>query len=79
MKVTKLTNGYRIRCNDGEFAALKAATTFGARSIPKGELQGRAIGFSRSVRFQQEGGPLATVDEVKKSDDGPQVADEAMD
>lgn len=73
MKVTKLTNGYRIRVTDSEFDALKAAALHGIgvamhdKEIGK-TLSGRARSVLKTERFAHPEGPLGTVDEERREE-----------
>jgi hypothetical protein len=65
MKVTRLSEGYRIHLTATEFEALAAVANLGVLHIEESGLSARARNVLRSERWQGPGGPL-TIDDDRK-------------
>lgn len=71
MKVTILKKGVKISLSDTEFVALRLMTIRGALATDKtvhNHLPSKAKFALRSERWNQKGGPLATVDSDHRDD-----------
>lgn len=70
MEVVRLHSGYRIRCTNGEFEALRImaelAVPLTAEKENRKRFTGRAKGAVQSERFQRQDGPLSVIDDDRR-------------